>query len=284
MSEPVNAVSTDDDAPLRAFVERHRRLFVLTGAGCSTGSGIPDYRDLEGGWKRSPPITFQAFMTQASTRQRYWARSLIGWPGFVGTRSNPSHHALAALERQGRLELLLTQNVDGLHQAAGTRAVVDLHGRLDTVRCMGCQRRSPREALQQRLATVNPGWAGRRAGIAPDGDADLEGVDFDTFVVPACERCSGTLKPDVVYFGENVPRERVELAFAHLARADAVLVVGSSLMVRSGFRFVEAAARAGLPVVALNVGVTRADALLTLKIERDCAAALAFLLAAGAPR
>ncbi|MEQ4575500.1 MAG: NAD-dependent protein deacetylase [Gammaproteobacteria bacterium] len=269
-------------ADLQDFIERHRRLFVLTGAGCSTGSGIPDYRDRQGGWKRPQPVTFQAFMGEAATRRRYWARSLLGWPRFGLARPNGTHHALAALEARGQLEVLLTQNVDGLHQAAGSGEVIDLHGRLDTVRCMDCEQRSPREALQARLAAANPGWEQLQAGIAPDGDADLDGVDFDAFVVPACERCGGLLKPDVVYFGENVPRERVARANEHLARADAVLVVGSSLMVYSGFRFVQAAARAGLPVAALNHGRTRADELLALKVEHDCAGALAFLLEGAA--
>ncbi|WP_434031815.1 NAD-dependent protein deacetylase [[Pseudomonas] boreopolis] len=269
-------------ADLQDFIERHRRLFVLTGAGCSTGSGIPDYRDRQGGWKRPQPVTFQAFMGEAATRRRYWARSLLGWPRFGLARPNGTHHALAALEARGQLEVLLTQNVDGLHQAAGSGEVIDLHGRLDTVRCMDCEQRSPREALQARLAAANPGWEQLQAGIAPDGDADLDGVDFDAFVVPACERCGGLLKPDVVYFGENVPRERVARANERLARADAVLVVGSSLMVYSGFRFVQAAARAGLPVAALNHGRTRADELLALKVEHDCAGALAFLLEGAA--
>ena len=263
---------------LRAFVERYRRLFVLTGAGCSTDSGIPDYRDLEGGWKRPPPVTFQAFMGDVVTRQRYWARSLVGWQRFSSARPNSCHRALAALEARGQIELLLTQNVDGLHQAAGSRQVIDLHGRLDTVRCMNCTQCSPREELQRRLVAANPGWEALQAGIAPDGDADLDDVDFASFVVVPCVRCGGVLKPDVVYFGENVPPKRVAEAFAHLARAEAMLVVGSSLMVRSGLRFVEAAAHAGLPIAAVNFGVTRADALLTLKLECDCAAALAFLL------
>jgi len=171
----------------------------------------------------------------------------------------------------------LTQNVDGLHQRAGSRRVIDLHGRLDQVRCMGCGARSPREALQQRLLEANPGWVTAQAAQAPDGDADLEG-DFSGFVVPDCLDCGGLLKPDVVFFGENVPREREADVHANLQRADAVLVVGSSLMVYSGFRFVDAAARAGLPVAAVNLGRTRADALLSLKVEQPCAQALAFLL------
>ncbi|MBB3834224.1 NAD-dependent SIR2 family protein deacetylase [Xanthomonas arboricola] len=273
----MTAVPAHDNDALQAFIERHQRLLVLSGAGCSTDSGIPDYRDLQGGWKRPQPVNFQAFMGELSTRQRYWARSLIGWPRFGQARPNATHHALAALEARGQLELLLTQNVDRLHQAAGSQAVIDLHGRLDVVRCMGCERRMPRTDFQVLLEQANPCWATLEAAQAPDGDADLDDVAFDTFVVPPCPVCGGVLKPDVVFFGENVPRERVERAFAHLQAADAVLVVGSSLMVYSGFRFVQAAARNGLPIAALNFGRTRADDLLTLKVEQSCAQALAFL-------
>lgn len=262
-------------AALRDFLARHRRLFVLTGAGCSTPSGIPDYRDAEGGWKRPPPVTFQAFTGEAATRRRYWARSLAGWPRFAAARANPAHHALAALEREGRIEALVTQNVDGLHQQAGSAAVIDLHGRLDQVACLGCGARHPREALQQRLLARNPGWERYAAAVAPDGDAELEGVDFASFDVPDCVSCGGLLKPDVVFYGESVPRARVDAAVAHLRRSDAMLVVGSSLMVYSGLRFARMAAEAGIPVAALNLGRTRADALLSLKVEADCVAALA---------
>ncbi|HEL3816593.1 TPA: NAD-dependent protein deacetylase [Stenotrophomonas maltophilia] len=263
--------------PLTDFIDRAQRLFVLTGAGCSTASGIPDYRDSDGQWKRTPPVTYQAFMGEAATRQRYWARSLLGWPRFGLARPNGTHQALAALESRGKLQVLLTQNVDGLHQRAGSQNVIDLHGRLDLVRCMGCERRSGRGEFQQRLLDANPGWDALEAGIAPDGDADLE-TDFSAFVVPECPHCGGLLKPDVVFFGENVPRERVAAVHEHLQQADAVLVVGSSLMVYSGFRFVQAAARAGLPVAALNRGRTRADDLLQFKDGRDCAEALAAVI------
>jgi NAD-dependent SIR2 family protein deacetylase len=283
MRQPPLPPQTQADATaLEASVARHRRLFVLTGAGCSTDSGIPDYRDAGGGWKRAPPVTYQAFMGELATRQRYWARSLVGWPRFGHARPNATHTALAQLEARGQLELLLTQNVDGLHQAAGSGAVIDLHGRLDLVRCMGCERRLPREAFQQRLLQHNPHWARLQAGQAPDGDADLEHEDFAAFTVPACALCGGVLKPDVVFFGENVPRERVTAALAHLQRADAMLVVGSSLMVYSGFRFVQAAAKAGLPIAAVNLGRTRGDDLLELKLAQACAQALGFLLPAAA--
>ncbi|MET1023111.1 MAG: NAD-dependent protein deacetylase [Pseudoxanthomonas sp.] len=262
---------------LRDFIDRHARIFVLTGAGCSTDSGIPDYRDTDGQWKRAQPVTFQAFMGEHATRQRYWARSLVGWPRFVAAQPNGVHHALAALEARGQVSLLLTQNVDRLHQAAGSREVVDLHGRLDVVRCMDCDRRTPREDFQALLTARNPGWDTLDAGIAPDGDADLE-MDFAAFDIPACAHCGGVLKPDVVYFGENVPRERVQAAQHALEHSDAMLVVGSSLMVYSGFRFAQWAHRAGTPIAALNRGRTRADALLALKVEHDCADALSFLL------
>jgi NAD-dependent SIR2 family protein deacetylase len=265
-------------AGLQDFVERHRRLFVLTGAGCSTRSGIPDYRDGDGQWKRPQPVTYQAFMGAEATRRRYWARSLIGWRRFRQAQPNDAHRALARLEAMGRCALLLTQNVDRLHQAAGSVGVIDLHGRLDRVRCMGCAAQTPREELQDALGRLNAGWGDLYAADAPDGDADLEGADFSSFAVPSCPRCGGVLKPDVVFFGEPVPRERVAAAARHLEQADAMLVVGSSLMVYSGFRFVEWAARAGKPAAAVNLGRTRADGLLALKVEQECEAALAFLL------
>ncbi|MCA1411994.1 NAD-dependent protein deacetylase [Bradyrhizobium sp. NBAIM20] len=264
--------------PLQDFIGRHERLFVLTGAGCSTNSGIPDYRDSQGNWKRTQPVNFQAFMSDEPTRRRYWARSLIGWRRFGRARPNDAHRALARLEANGRCGMLLTQNVDRLHQSAGHRQVIDLHGRLDLVRCMGCGAKTPREEFQHALGRANAAWLTLDAADAPDGDADLEHEDFSSFEVPPCEACGGILKPDVVFFGENVPREVVATAQDHLAEADAMLIVGSSLMVYSGFRFVQAAARRNIPIAAVNLGRTRADDLLTLKVEERCEAALAFLL------
>lgn len=266
---------------LREFIEAHRRLFVLTGAGCSTGSGIPDYRDADGGWKRDPPITFQSFVADEAARRRYWARSLVGWRRFRAARPNHTHLALAHLEAQGRVELLVTQNVDRLHQTGGSRRVVDLHGRLDVVRCIGCAAEFGRDAVQARLLAANPAWVHVDAPDAPDGDADLDGVDFSAFRVPPCPECGGLLKPDVVFFGENVPRDRVDAAMQGLARSDAVLIVGSSLMVYSGFRFARAASEAGKPIVAVNLGRTRADHLLAMKFAVPSASALAFLLDPG---
>ena len=262
---------------LTTFVVGHRRLFVLTGAGCSTESGIPDYRDADGHWKRRQPVTLQDFLANEHTRRRYWARGLIGWQRLRAASPNDAHRSLAALERHGRIELLVTQNVDGLHQAAGSRNVLDLHGRADIVRCMSCDLRLPRARFQAELTKRNPRFADLDAAQAPDGDADLDGVDFAAFDVPACAACGGFVKPDVVFFGESVPRERVRNAMAALERADAMLIVGSSLMVLSGYRFARAMAEAGKPIAAVNLGRTRADELLALKVTARCAEALSFL-------
>jgi NAD-dependent SIR2 family protein deacetylase len=255
---------------LREFIECHPRLAVLTGAGVSTLSGIPDYRDEQGDWKRARPVEFRPFMTRADVRQRYWSRSAVGWPIIRNAQPNAAHRALARLESRGCVSLLITQNVDGLHQAAGSGNVIDLHGRLDIVLCMQCGHSLARAHLQHRLLADNPGWAEVEARVAPDGDVDIAGRDHGDFVVPACPRCGGILKPDVVFFGEPVPRERVARAFDGVAQADALLVVGSSLMVYSGFRFAEAAAAARKPIAAVNLGRTRADHLFALKISEPC--------------
>ena len=257
-------------AQLAEFIADHSPLVVLTGAGVSTASGIPDYRDVNGQWKRAQPVTFQAFMGAELTRQRYWARSLVGWRTFGQARPGPAHTVLAQLERAGRVELLITQNVDGLHEAAGSSRVVDLHGRLDTVRCMGCEARFSRASWQDALVSLNPEWAQLSALSAPDGDADLEAVDFSRFVIPACPHCGvGVLKPDVVFYGELVPRARVEQCLDAIRAARGVLVLGSSLMVYSGYRFILAAQEAGLPIAAVNQGVTRGDAAFSLKLGSD---------------
>ncbi|HUQ11921.1 MAG TPA: NAD-dependent protein deacetylase [Steroidobacteraceae bacterium] len=255
---------------LADFFAANARIAVLTGAGVSTSSGIPDYRDEQGEWKRARPVEFQPFMTNPKVRQRYWARSTVGWPIIRGARPNGAHRALAQLETRGLVSLLITQNVDGLHEAAGSRNVIDLHGRLDLVRCMSCAHTLPRTELQRELLARNPEWAKIEGRVAPDGDVDIDGRDFGAFDVPDCPVCKGILKPDVVFFGENVPRDRVERAFEGVARADALLIAGSSLMVYSGFRFAEAAAAAGKPIAAVNVGRTRADHLLSLKISAPC--------------
>jgi NAD-dependent SIR2 family protein deacetylase len=253
---------------LRHWVADRQRVFVLTGAGCSTASGIPDYRDENGEWKRRPPVMIQAFRTQDATYRRYWARAYAGWPRFLAAAPGAAHHALAAWERAGRVVRLVTQNVDGLHQRAGSRAVIDLHGRLDEVVCLGCGARLSREALQAIMADANPDWDAAFA-VAPDGDADIDAAAIDSFAPPCCARCGGLLKPDVVFFGENVPAPRVEDARDALSQADGVLVAGSSLMVYSGFRFVRFAHDLGLSIAILNRGRTRGDDLAAIKIEGD---------------
>jgi NAD-dependent SIR2 family protein deacetylase len=259
---------------LAAFVASHPRLFVLTGAGVSTASGIPDYRDLRGAWKRPRPVQHAEFVREPGVRRRYWARSFVGWPRISSARPSRAHHALARLEERGRVQRLVTQNVDGLHQSAGSRAVIDLHGRLDSVECLGCKARRSRCEMQRQLRAANPEFAPENVAFAPDGDADLESADFDGFDVPDCDRCGGILKPAVVFFGDSVPRDTVDRAFEALDHSDAVLVVGSSLMVWSGYRFCRTAREQGKPVAAVNLGRTRADAELDLKIEQDCGAVL----------
>ena len=242
-------------------------VFVLSGAGVSTDSGIPDYRDERGAWKGRAPIQYRDFVASEAVRKRYWARSMLGFPLMDCAQPNEAHHALAKLERQSRVSLLLTQNVDGLHHRAGSDSVVDLHGRLDQVRCLGCGALSARAELQSELVARNPGFARANAIVKPDGDAELSDVDYERFELVACVACGGILKPHVVFFGENVPAERVTRSMAALERAKSMLIVGTSLMVFSGFRFARAAVRFGVPIAIVNRGVTRADELSTLKIE-----------------
>jgi NAD-dependent SIR2 family protein deacetylase len=253
---------------LQRWVAERRHIFVLTGAGCSTASGIPDYRDEHGEWKHRPPVMIQAFRAETATYRRYWARAYAGWPRFTAAAPGAAHHALAAWERSGTLAQLVTQNVDGLHQRAGSRAVIDLHGRLDVVVCLGCGQRTSRAAVQATMAASNPSWVATTVA-APDGDADIAAAAVERFEAPRCDACAGLLKPDVVFFGENVPGERYEDAREALARAEALLVAGSSLMVYSGFRFVRQAHEAGLPIAIVNRGLTRGDEFADLKVEGD---------------
>jgi NAD-dependent SIR2 family protein deacetylase len=269
------ALVDDLDAAVRAlddFLERHPQPLVLTGAGCSTDSGIPDYRDHDGGWKRRRPVQFADFMASARMRRRYWARSMRGYPVMAGARPNATHRWLAAREEADGLALLVTQNVDGLHRRAGSRTLIDLHGSIHDVICMECGTRSDRQSLQQRLLELNPDHAEVAAEIAPDGDADIDDTALEEFALPDCERCGGLLKPDVVFFGESVPRDRVDRTRAVLSRADGLLVLGSSLMVFSGFRFCRDAAAAGLPMLAVNLGRTRADTMLEQRLAVPCGA------------
>lgn len=264
---------------LTGFIARHRRLFVLTGAGCSTPSGIPDYRDAEGRWKGAAPIEHARFMRDPGARRRYWARSLLGWPKIGNALPNAAHHALAGLEAAGRVHQLVTQNVDGLHQKAGSRRVIDLHGRLDLVDCQDCGRREHRDRFQQRLLAANPGFESGPGAMRPDGDVQIPAGTAADFRVPGCPGCGGILKPHVVFFGGRVPPVRVERALARLDSADALLTVGTSLVVYSGYRFVRRAKERGIPVAAINLGATRADALLDLKLRADCDQSLPEILA-----
>lgn len=268
---------------LSTFLRASKRLVVLTGAGCSTESGIPDYRSPGGAWTRHKPIYFSAFVRSAEVRRFYWARSYRGWPRFDAARPNAAHRALAELEAHGRVHQLITQNVDDLHQEAGSRAVVQLHGRNRIVTCLGCGGETPRQEMQARLGELNAEWlsAARwdrlqadEADFAPDGDADVAQSVVGAFRVPECHRCGGVLKPAVVFFGESVPAEKVAYAMRRVDEADAMLVVGSSLTVWSGFRFVKRAADRGIPIAIVNIGPTRADDLATLKIEDKCSAVL----------
>jgi NAD-dependent SIR2 family protein deacetylase len=256
-----------------------RPIVALTGAGLSTDSGIPDYRGPDS--PRRSPMTFQEFLSGEGAQRRYWARSYVGWARMAHAAPNAGHRALAALERCGALHGLITQNVDGLHQEAGSAAVIDLHGRIADVVCVRCGRRSARATLQERLAALNPGFveaAGGAVEAAPDGDAELAAVDG--FRSAWCAGCGGVVKPDVVFFGENVPRERVARAYAMVDAAAVLLVAGSSLTVQSGLRFVRHAHKAGVPVVIVNRGSTRGDEFATVRVDAGCSQTLSAVAAA----
>ena len=252
--------------PLVDLMRRHPSV-VLSGAGCSTESGIPDYRGPEGSLRGRQPIRFQEFMGSEAARARYWARSMVGWPRFSRSRPNDAHLALAALEQAGFVRGVITQNVDGLHQAAGSRTVVDLHGRLSEVVCMTCGRIEQRARVQERLRELNPDFAATAAHFVADGDAELpEGAEGGFRVVP-CVGCGGVLKPHVVFFGENVPKDRLERTWDLFGQGELLLVVGSSLTVFSGRRFVLRAERDGKPVAIVNLGPTRGDPSATCKLD-----------------
>ena len=248
---------------------RGRRIVALTGAGCSTESGIPDYRGIDTPPRTRPPIQHKEFVDHADGRQRYWARSMLGWPRLAGARPNAAHLALVTMERAGVLAGLITQNVDGLHGVAGSRDVVELHGAIGRVRCLACGELTTRAELQARLEAANPEWSARAhaAVIAPDGDADLPDALVADFTVVACATCGGVLMPDVVFFGGNVPRATLDAAWAAFDRAELLLVVGSSLTVFSGYRFVRRASEREVPVAIINRGPTRGDPLATILVD-----------------
>lgn len=262
------------------------RVVVLTGAGVSTESGIPDYRSPEALARPRRPITGPDFLRSAAVRRRYWARASAGWERIRVARPGPAHQAIAALERRGAVTCVITQNVDRLHQAAGSRRVVELHGALAEVTCLDCGRFEDRDAVQARLREANAAWDGRHAmaaqgaQAAPDGDADLSDDAVAAFAVPDCTICGGVLKPHVVFFGENVPRVVVDQAFAALDDADALLVAGTSLAVFSGYRFLRRAAERGIWIGIVNRGPVRGEEHAALKIEASTGHVLTELAAA----
>ncbi|MFJ8579715.1 NAD-dependent protein deacetylase [Micromonospora sp. NPDC093277] len=267
-------------------------VVVLSGAGLSTESGIPDYRGPSGAARRHTPMTFQEFTRDAAARRRYWARSHLGWRLVARAAPNVGHRAVARLQRAGLVGGIITQNVDGLHTAAGSTGVVELHGRLDEVVCLNCGNLTSRDELDRRLRQANPGFVARVAHVNPDGDVDLPAEAVAGFRTVDCGICgTGTLKPDVVFFGETVPAPRVAACFALVERARAVLVLGSSLTVMSGRRFVIRAAKLGIPVAIVNQGPTRGDGYATLTVDGPLGEVLAALadrvagpaVAAGSP-
>ncbi|MFF5262858.1 NAD-dependent protein deacetylase [Actinomadura viridis] len=253
-------------------------VVVLSGAGLSTESGIPDYRGETGRRRRATPMTYQAFTGSAAARRRYWARSHLGWRHVARAAPNAGHRAVAELQRRGLVAGIITQNVDGLHQAAGAGGVIELHGNLDRVRCLDCGRRTPRADLDERLHAANPGWHALTETINPDGDAAVPDDRVEAFRVVGCRDCGGILKPDVVFFGENVPRRRVEECFALTGRAGTLLVLGSSLAVMSGYRFVRHAAGLSVPVAIINRGPTRGDADALVTVDAPLGTALTALV------
>jgi len=260
--------SEPDSAPALAdFLARHPHALVLTGAGLSTASGIPDYRGRDGIRRGREPIQGPEFRKSVAVQRRYWARSMVGWPTMSQARPNAGHVALAALEQGQRIGSVLTQNVDGLHQRAGSLSVLELHGNIRTVRCLDCHATFARAFIQDVMREANPSLVDALAQPAPDGDAHIEPDALDEFHAPFCLHCGGTLTPDVIFFGDNIPAPRTVEALRRMDDADALLVVGSSLMVYSGFRFARMAAASGKPIAAINQGITRADDLIDLKVE-----------------
>jgi NAD-dependent SIR2 family protein deacetylase len=269
----VAPVLSDDTARLAGFdglsdLLADGDVVVLSGAGLSTESGIPDYRGASGALRRHTPMTYQTFTRDPRGRHRYWARSFVGWRQIRSARPNDGHRAVAALQRAGLLRGVITQNVDGLHQAAGADDVVELHGGLDRTVCLQCGDLASRAALDARLRAVNPHFGPRADEMNPDGDADLPDEALDGFVMVDCLACGGgPLKPDVVFFGETVPRDRVDRCFSLVDDAAALVVLGSSLTVMSGYRFVLRADKLGIPVAIVNVGPTRGDAKACVRVD-----------------
>jgi len=273
------------DSPIREHLDTllqamaDDNLLILTGAGISTPSGIPDYRDSDGVRRGRQPMMYQEFLAAPESRRRYWARAMLGWPRVRQARPNAAHEALATLQQRGRISALITQNVDTLHDQAGSHDVIELHGSLHRVLCLDCGQRSERDAIQQQMEAQNPYLSGVDAVQAPDGDTLLDPAFEARFRVPQCPHCAGErMKPDVVFFGENVAPTTAARALAAAENAAGLLVVGSSLMAYSAFRLCRVIAERGKPLMAINLGKTRADDLLDLKIEGSCEELLPWLV------
>ena len=251
---------------LAEFISKHQPLTVITGAGCSAASGIPTYRDEEGTWLRSDPIQHSEFIGNSTKRQRYWARSYSGWPYVSEAKPNETHRVLTKLEQNGYISLLVTQNVDRLHQQSGHQRVIDLHGRLDKVKCLECFYEMSRDDVQIELHRLNPHLSEQNVEVRPDGDADVPDEQVSNMTVPDCPRCGGVIKPDVVFYGGGVDKQIVNQIYTELEQSKGLLVVGSSLMVFSSFRFCRFAAKHHIPIGILNAGRTRADEMAQLKI------------------
>ncbi|XP_028260994.1 NAD-dependent protein lipoamidase sirtuin-4, mitochondrial isoform X2 [Parambassis ranga] len=265
---------------LQDFVSRACRLFVITGAGLSTESGIPDYRSEGVGlYARTDrrPMQHAEFVRSAKSRQRYWARNFVGWPQFSSHQPNCAHRALQRWEESGKLHWLVTQNVDALHSKAGQRRLTELHGCAHRVMCLGCGVITAREELQTKFIALNPDWRAQAGVVAPDGDVFLEDKQVLHFRVPSCEHCGGILKPEVTFFGDTVNKSTVQFVHDRLAESDTVLVVGSSLQVYSGYRFLLAASDKKIPIAILNIGPTRADHLTGLKVSGRCGEVLSVI-------
>ncbi|XP_076472917.1 NAD-dependent protein lipoamidase sirtuin-4, mitochondrial-like [Babylonia areolata] len=265
--------SEQDVSQLTEFVSRAKRLFVLTGAGISTESGIPDYRSEGVGLyatSKNRPVNYADFLNSSEIRQRYWARNYVGWPRFSSFLPNQAHRILSQWENAGKIHWLVTQNVDALHYKAGSSQVTELHGSAHRVVCLSCHSKVPRIAVQAQIKALNPDWHAHSSQMAPDGDISLTPEQVQGFKVPECQRCGGILKPEIVFFGDNVPRTTVNFTFDRLGESDAMLVAGSSVEVYSGFRLANRAAESHIPIAILNIGQTRADKLASLKIRSRC--------------
>lgn len=262
---------------MQAVVERlltTGKWLVLTGAGVSASSGVPTYRDKQGVWQRKPPVTHQQFMQDYQARQRFWSRNMVGWRFMSEAKPNKAHRALAALEQRQALAHLVTQNVDGLHQRAGSRNVLDLHGRIDSVCCMSCSKVVGRDFIQEWLEQENPNFMKISGHIGPDGDADIDDLDYSDLKVPDCQYCGGILKPNAVFFGDSIPKERLAEAESYMQTVEGLVIIGSSLTVFSGYRFCLWAQQQDKPIVILNEGATRADQLAAIKYSGPCAPVL----------